>query len=120
MKNYTPKGKAAKIWAHIHANPDQRVFAGAELALIAGADNVVSFLKPLLDHGMLHSVKRGRERLFSLDLFPEDPVDETEFTAALWADGELALSGVRQTEDGVLLTAAQASQVKRLLTGAVA
>lgn len=123
-RNYAQRGKAAQILEHMQAHREQAVFSGRELVLIAGiqADSVSNYVDALVNHGLIHTTKQGRERLYSLEPFPEPEKDPLpEFTAALWADGELVLSGVREADGGgFILSAEQASQVKRLLTGAVA
>lgn len=114
-----PRGKVKLLIDAMQADPSHVVWTPAEAASVMGITKqaVSSHLQPAFRRGWLFKSVENRQLRFSLQGPEEEPA---QFTAALWADGDLVLNGVQISEDGgVLLTREQVVQVKRLLLGQV-
>jgi hypothetical protein len=115
---YVPRGHVKVILDAMALKNADLEWTGAELAELAGihAKALPSTVKTAIRNGVLFSEKRGIKTFYSLTAYPQEEIELTPFNASLWADGDLVLYGVQETDDGgVLVTAEQLTKLKRLI-----
>lgn len=125
-----PGTAPAKAVEHFDANPGQEL-PSAELAAMLGIEkkNVSGALANAVKYGLLKIERRGRSCFYSQgngEPLPagepqeasEPPAQEAaalNITIALYNDGDMTITGGSEIEGGILLTRAQASELREYL-----
>lgn len=120
---YTPRGKVAQIIELMATEPD-REWTRDELATVAGLikkpSAIGSYLGSAKKAGLFHTRKNGRDVLYRINPYEDEPPEPVEFKVAVWSDGDVVLYGAPMSEEGCVIFKPEHIEVLRRMLGKAA